>query len=54
MLVRHFVALAATSGGYVVVVDRNGHEQRHEDLDAECAYARAVLSVLGSPLSAMR
>ena len=54
MLGRHFVALAATSGGYVVVVDHNGHEQRHEDLDAECAYARAVLSVLGSPLSATR
>jgi hypothetical protein len=52
MLGRHFVALAATSGGYVVVVDHQGQEQRHEDLDVECAYARAVLSVLGSPLSA--
>jgi len=48
MLGRQFVALARTPGGYVVVVDREGHEQRHEDLDAECAYARAVLSVLGS------
>ena len=52
MLGRHFVALATTPGGYVVVVDHEGHEQRHEDLDAECAYARAVLSVLGSPSSA--
>src|SRR6188768_4215043 len=26
----HFVALAATPGGYVVVVDHDGHEQRHE------------------------
>ena len=54
MLGRHFVALATTSGGYVVVVDRQGQEQRHEDLDAECAYARAVLSVLGSPLLTTR
>ena len=45
MLGRHFVALAATPGGYVVVVDHDGQEQRHEDLDAECAYARAVLSL---------
>ena len=54
MLGGHFVALATTPGGYVVVVDHEGHEQRHEDLDAECAYARAVLSVLGSPSSATR
>lgn len=47
MLGHHFVALSATPGGYVVVVDRDGHEQRHVDIDAECAYARAVLSVLG-------
>ena len=51
MLGRHFVALARAPGGYVVVTDHEGHEQRHEDLDAECAYARAVLSVLGSPSS---
>ena len=54
MLGRHFVALATTPGGYVVVVDRQGQEQRHEDLDAECAYARAVLSGLGSPLLTTR
>ncbi len=54
MLGRHFVALAATPEGYVVVADHEGREQRHEDLDAECAYARAVLSVLGSPSSATR
>ena len=52
MLGLHFVALAATPGGYGVVVDREGSEQRHEDFDAECAYARAVLSVLGRPSSA--
>ena len=45
MLGPHFVALATTPGGYAVVVDREGYEQRHEDLDTECAYARAVLSV---------
>jgi hypothetical protein len=54
MLGRHFVGLATTPGGYVVVVDHDGHEQRHEDRDAECAYARAVLSVLSSPSSAGR
>lgn len=45
MLGRHFVALATTADGYVVVVDHEGREERHEDLDAECAYARAVLSM---------
>jgi hypothetical protein len=54
MLGRHFVALATTPGGYLVVLDHEGREQRHEDLDAECAYARAVLSTLGSPASARR
>jgi hypothetical protein len=52
MLGRHFVALATTPGtpgGYVVVFDHDGHEQRHEDLDAECAYARAVLSLPRTP-----
>jgi hypothetical protein len=52
MLGRHFVALVAAQGRYVVVVDHDGHEQRHEDLDAECAYARAVLSMPGQPSSA--
>ena len=49
LLGRHFVALATTPTGYVVVTDLAGHEHRHEDLDAECAYARAVLSVLTAP-----
>ena len=52
LLGHHFVSLATTEGGYVVVVDHDGHEQRHEDLDVECAYARAVLIVLGSASSA--
>lgn len=54
MLGHHFVALATTPGGYVVVVDHDGPEQRHEDPDAECAYARAVLSVLAWSSSAPR
>jgi hypothetical protein len=54
LLGRHFVALAATPGGYVVVVDHDGREQRHEDVDVECAYARAVLSLLGHPSAATR
>ena len=46
-------AVAALAGAVVVVIGRSG-EERHIDIDAECAYARAGLSVLGSPLSAMR
>src|SRR3954447_11364905 len=33
----------APPGGFVGVIDRNGHEGRHIDIDAECALARAVL-----------
>src|SRR5688572_9516398 len=46
LLGRAFVALNATPGGFVVVIDRNGREERHIDIDAECAYARAVLACL--------
>lgn len=45
MLGDRFRALSGTPGGYVVVVDHQGQEQRHIDIDAECAYARAVLAV---------
>jgi hypothetical protein len=47
--------LEAVPGGFVVVVARpdgapGRPEERHVDLDAECAYARALLAVLtGSP-----
>jgi hypothetical protein len=54
MLDRHFVALLATANGYAVVVNDNGYAQRHEDADVECAYARAVLSLLGQPPSETR
>ena len=54
MLGAHFVSLTTTRGGYAVVVEHEGREQRHEDLDAECAYARAVLAVRRGPSSAER
>ncbi|MEJ7629034.1 MAG: pilus assembly protein CpaE [Nocardioidaceae bacterium] len=48
LLADAFVSLLATPGGFVVIVDRDGRQERHIDIDAECAYARAVLSVCGS------
>jgi hypothetical protein len=48
MLGDSFVALQATPGGFVVVIVRAGMEERHIDIDAECAYARAVLSLHGA------
>jgi hypothetical protein len=47
MLGEAFVSLAATPGGFIVTVVRAGREERHIDIDAECAYARAVLAVHG-------
>jgi hypothetical protein len=41
-----FRRLEAVPGGFVVVLERSDHEERHVDLDAECAYARALLTVL--------
>ncbi len=44
-----FRRLEAVPGGFVVVVAPGAPgaaEQRHVDLDAECAYARALLAVL--------
>ena len=46
MLGPRFRTLSAGEGGYVVVVGADGGEERHVDIDAECAYARAVLSTL--------
>lgn len=46
-----FVRLESVTGGYAVVLspsDGAGPEVRHVDIDAERAYARALLSVLGS------
>jgi hypothetical protein len=42
-----FGRLEAVPGGFVVAIDGvEGTEERHVDLDAECAYARALLAVL--------
>lgn len=47
MLGEAFVSMHSTPGGFIVVIDHRGREERHIDIDAECAYARAVLSVHG-------
>jgi hypothetical protein len=44
LLGTRFVALEARSGGFVVTVEQDGRQVRHIDIDAECAYARAVLA----------
>ena len=41
-----FRRLEAVPGGFVVVLAAGPGEERHVDLDAECAYARALLAVL--------
>jgi hypothetical protein len=38
--------LAGETAGYAVVLELDGREERHVDIDAERAYARALLSVL--------
>lgn len=39
-----FIRLETVPGGFVVVVGDEGQETRHVDVDAERAYARAVLA----------
>ena len=42
-----FRRLEAVPGGFVVVLaGATGRDERHVDLDAECAYARALLALL--------
>ena len=48
MLGARFRRLEPVGDGFAVVVDRNGIEERHVDVDAERAYARAVLAVIGA------
>lgn len=48
MLGDAFVCLQAVPGGWAVVVEDGGKQTRHVDLDAECAYARALLAVLAA------
>ncbi len=45
LLGERFVRLEAAPGGFVVVVDDGGQEVRHVDVDAERAYARALLAL---------
>ena len=42
-----FRSMQATPGGFIVAIEVDGREERHIDIDAECAYARAVLATLG-------
>jgi hypothetical protein len=42
-----FSRLEVVPGGFVVTTSREGVEERHVDITAETAYARALLSVLG-------
>jgi hypothetical protein len=42
-----FVGLEVIPGGFAVTVRLQGREERHVDLTAETAYARAVLSLHG-------
>lgn len=48
MLGEKFLRLEATLGGLVAVIERGGNQERHADVDAERAYARAVLSMQSS------
>jgi hypothetical protein len=41
----HFVRLEAVPGGFVVVIEIAGREYRHIDVDADRAYARALLAL---------
>jgi hypothetical protein len=44
-----FRRLEPVGDGWVVVLEAGGTEQRHVDVDAERAYARAVLALLTPP-----
>ena len=39
-----FRRLEPIGDGWAVTVERDGQESRHVDIDAECAYARALLN----------
>jgi len=43
-----FVRLEGVPGGFVVVVNMGGTDERHVDIDAERAYARGLLALLTS------
>jgi hypothetical protein len=45
-LASHFRRLEPVGDGLAVVIERGGAQERHIDVDAERAYARALLAVL--------
>ena len=45
LLGRAFIGLESIPGGYAVTVHREDRDERHVDLTAEAAYARAVLAL---------
>ena len=47
LLGERFVRLEAVPGGFVAVVVDSGVQQRHVDVEAERAYARALLALTG-------
>ena len=47
LLDRRFVRLESVTGGFAVVFEGEDGERREVDVDAESAYARALLAVLG-------
>ena len=47
LLGESFLRLEAVPGGFAVTVRVRDREERHVDLAAETAYARAVLAILG-------
>lgn len=42
----HFRSLETVGEGFAVVIEHGGEQERHVDVDAERAYARAVLALL--------
>jgi hypothetical protein len=46
LLADRFLSLEGVPGGYVATIEVDGRQERHIDVDAESAYARAVLSIL--------
>jgi hypothetical protein len=47
-LAERFRRLEPVGDGFAVVIERGTGEERHVDVDAERAYARALLAVLGA------
>jgi hypothetical protein len=45
LLGAHFARLEAVPGGFVAVIDTDSGTERHVDVDAERAYARALLAL---------